>query len=125
MRALYVADTNPSPTGKRQLLAFALRDDGSLGPKKVLVDLAPDRGIDGMCMEATGRIFAAAGRAATGGIYVFSPSGEKLAFLRVPENVTNCTFGGADRRMLYITAGRSLYRVKTGVEGFAVLWPAN
>ncbi len=99
MRTLYVADTHPSPTGKRQLLAFALRDDGSLGPKRVLVDLAPDRGIDGMCMEAKVRIFAAAGRGATGGIYVFSPSGEKLAFLRVPENVTNCTFGGADRRM--------------------------
>jgi len=25
--------------------------------------------------------------------------------------------------MLYITAGRSLYRIPVGIEGFAVFWP--
>jgi len=122
MTTLYVADT--SRTGKRQLLAFPVRDDGSLGPKKVLVDFAPDRGIDGMCIDTKGRIFAAAGRGATGGIHVISPVGERLAFLSVPENVTNCTFGGSDGRTLYVTAGRSLYRIRTAVDGFAVFRPA-
>lgn len=28
-------------------------------PKKVLVDFSPDRGIDGMCIDAKGRIFGA------------------------------------------------------------------
>ena len=119
MKTLYVADSNPR--GKRQLLALPLREDGSLGPKRVLVDFAPDRGIDGMCIDQKGRIFGAAGRGATGGIHVFAPTGEKLAFLPVPEKATNCTFGGADRRTLYITAGKSLYRIQTAVEGFAVL----
>lgn len=121
MKTLYVADSNSR--GARQLLAYPLQADGSPGKKKVLHDFAPDRGIDGMCVDEAGRIFATAGRGRTAGVHVFSPEGKKLAFVAVPETPTNCVFAGRDRDILYITAGKSLYRVRLNTRGFAVFWP--
>ena len=42
------------------------------------------------------------------GVYVVSPEGEQLAFVRTPETATNCTFGDRDLRTLYVTAGKSV-----------------
>ena len=81
------------------------------------------RGIDGMSIDTKGNLFATAGREETAGVYVFSPEGKKLAFLPTPETPTNCCFGGDDFKTLYVTAGKSLYRVTTNVEGFAVFRP--
>jgi gluconolactonase len=48
------------------------------------------------------------------GVIVFSPAGEEIDFLPLPEKPTNLAFGtGVERNILYITAGRSLYRVAT------------
>ena len=76
-----------------------------------------------MTLDADGRIWATAGTKERAGIYVFTPAGKQLAFMPVPETVTNCAFGGKDRKMLYITAGKSLYRIPLSIEGFAVFWP--
>jgi sugar lactone lactonase YvrE len=35
----------------------------------------------------------------------------------MPEDPTNCTFGGKDRDVLYVTTITSLYRIKTAVHG--------
>jgi gluconolactonase len=121
LKTLYLADNNPK--GKRQLLAFPLNADGTVGAKKVLADFGKDRGIDGMCIDVKGNIYATAGQDSTGGVHVFSPEGKRLAFIPTPETPTNCVFGGKDRRTLYVTAGKSLYRIGLGVEGFAVYWP--
>jgi gluconolactonase len=121
MKTLYLADSNPK--GNQHLLAFTLRTDGTVGPKRLLHDFGRDRGIDGMCVDAKGNIYGAAGDGKKGGVYVFSPAGIRLAFIPVPETPTNCVFGGKDRKMLYVTAGKSLYLVRLKVPGFAVYWP--
>ncbi len=121
MKTLYLAESHPK--GDRLLLAFPLNEDGGVGAKKVLHDFGADRGIDGMCVDAKGNIYGTAGQGKTGGVYVFTSAGKKIGFLATPETPTNCVFGGADRKMLYVTAGRSLYRVHLNVEGFAVYWP--
>jgi gluconolactonase len=120
-KTLYVADSNPK--GKQQLLAYPLKEDGSVGPKKVLHDFGKMRGIDGMCCDVRGNIYGAAGQGKEGGVYVFSPEGKDLAFIPIPETPTNCVFGDADRKTLYVTAGKSLYRIKVRNEGYAVYWP--
>jgi gluconolactonase len=89
----------------------------------VLHDFGEDRGIDGMCIDVKGNIYATAGRAKTAGVTIFAPDGKKLGFIATPEDPSNCVFGGADRKMLYITAGKSLYRIQSTIEGFAVYWP--
>jgi len=121
MKTLYLAESNPG--GPQQLLAYPLKEDGGVGKKRLLYDFGKGRGIDGMCIDKKGNIYGAAGQGQTGGVYVFNPEGKRLAFIPVPEDPTNCVFGGKDRKMLYITAGRSLYRIPVGIEGFAVFWP--
>jgi gluconolactonase len=74
-------------------------------------------------VDVKGNIYGAAGDGKTGGIYVFNPEGKKLAFIAVPETPTNCVFAGKDRKTLYVTAGKSLYRIGLKIEGFAVFWP--
>jgi gluconolactonase len=121
MKTLYLAENDPK--GDRHLLAFDLKKDGSVDNKRVLHDFGKDRGIDGMCVDMKGNIYATAGVGKTGGVHVFSAKGKKLEFIPVPETATNCVFGGKDRKILYITAGRSLYRIPLAIEGFAVFWP--
>ena len=121
MKTLYLAESNPG--GPQQLLAYPLNEDGSVGKKRLLYDFGKGRGIDGMSIDKKGNIYGAAGQGRTGGVYVFNPEGKRMAFIPVPEVPTNCVFGGKDKKMLYITAGRSLYRIPVGIEGFAVFWP--
>ncbi len=121
MKTLYLAESHPK--GDRLLLAYPLKEDGSVGAKKVLFDFGADRGIDGMAIDVSGNLFATAGQGKTGGVWIFTPAGKKIGFVPTPETPTNCVFGGADRKMLYVTAGRSLYRVHLNAEGFAVFWP--
>jgi gluconolactonase len=121
MKTLYLADSHPK--GNRHLLAFPLKEDGRVGPKKLLHDFGKDRGIDGMSIDVKGNIYATAGQGKTAGVNVFAPSGKKIGFIPTPEDASNCVFGGRDRKMLYVTAGRSLYRIHLGIEGFAIYWP--
>jgi gluconolactonase len=123
MKTLYLADS--SHTGNRHLLAFELNADGGVGPKKVLHDFGTDRGIDGMCVAASGNIYATAGKGKTAGVHAFTPGGKKIGFIPTPETPSNCVFGDPDRKTLYITAGVSLYRIRVNEPGFAVFWPAG
>ncbi len=117
-KTLYVADSNSDPKEKRRLVAFQLKGDGSVGPMKQLFDFGADRGIDGMTVTTDGHIVATAGREKTAGVSVFTPEGIKVAFLPTPEHPTNCCFAGKAMKTLYITAGKSLYRVETSMTGF-------
>lgn len=137
-RFLFVADNcNDRHGGSRRLLRFGLRDDGTIvpGSRKVLYDWTGSRGPDGVKQDIEGRLYVAAGNtkpqppyeadtSRPGGIYVIDPKeGTLLQFLPVPsDEVTNCAFGGPDRRDLYITAGGTLYVVRTNTPG-RVCWP--
>jgi gluconolactonase len=134
---LFVADNNNNAKqGARKLYRFDLRKDGTVdfSSKKLLHDWGEGRGPDGMKQDEKGRIYVAAGLNKPnppfepapdkkGGIYVFDPDGKQLAFLPVPrDEVTNCAFGAEDRRTLYITAGGTLYSIRTTTPGNLV-WP--
>jgi gluconolactonase len=108
-RWLYVAESPPAPNGQRELRAYPIADDGSVGTYEVLHTFGPHRGIDGMCLDVEGNIVATAGweQSGPGGmIYVFSPTGRVLSTHPTPAPVnrpTNCAFGGPDMRTLYVT----------------------
>jgi sugar lactone lactonase YvrE len=121
MKTLYLAESDNK--GKRLLLSYPLDKDGNVGKRKELYDFGKDRGIDGMSVDEKGRIWATAGRDKTAGTYVFDAEGKKLGFVAIPETPTNCVFAGKDRSTLYVTAGKSLYRIETKAKGFAVYWP--
>ena len=123
-RTLYVAESPPAPQGRRELRAYAIGDDGTVGPYQVLHDFGENRGIDGMCLDADGHIVATCGwelGGPGGRIAVFSPNGEVLEEHPMPAPVkrpTNCTFGGADLTTLYVTdIDGHLHRARTERQG--------
>ena len=134
---LYVADNNNNTVGgARKLYRFELKSDGSvdLKSRKLIYDWKDGRGPDGMAIDVKGRLYVAGGRnkpnkfetnTNKGGIYVFSLAGKLLKFVHIPrDEVTNCAFGGKDLRTLYITAGGTLWTIRTAVRGRPV-WPTK
>ncbi len=121
-RTLYVAQSGREPEEKRELRAYPVRSDGSLGAFKVLYDFGTNRGIDGMCLDTEGNIIATAGwkRGGPGPmVYVFSPTGDVLEAHPMPvDRPTNCTFGDAELRTLYVTTIEGhLFRAYTERQG--------
>jgi gluconolactonase len=112
-KTLYVSDNGSK---RRALLAVSL-DEGGAGKERVLKEFGSGRGIDGMTVTTDGKIVAAAGSGPLGGVYVYQPDGTPVAFLAVPESPTNVEFAGPENRTLYITAGKSLYRIETTLTG--------
>ena len=138
-RHLFVADNNnDTKGGARKLWRFDLKKDGSvdLASKKLLHDWGMGRGPDGLKQDQQGRLYVAGGlnkpnppfepaADVKGGIYVFTPEGKQLDFLAVPtDEVTNCAFGGADLKTLYITGGGTLYSIRTTTPG-RVIYPSG
>jgi gluconolactonase len=131
-RYLYVADNNNNQVGgARKLWRFDLKSDGSADPKsrKLIFDWLDARGPDGLKMDRNGLLYVAAGLnkphppyetadKLKGGVYVISPEGKLIEFIPIPrDEVTNCAFGGPDLKTLYITAGGSLWSVRTRAPG--------
>ena len=133
---VYVADNNNKSDGNHHLLAFTVQNDGTLDQKRLLFDFGSGhRGIDGMTLDEKGHIYATAGGGAEGGIYVFGPRGENLAFIHTPGDPSNCVFGiGPEASTLYITAAGpkaaeaekpryALYRIRLKTPGYHVFPP--
>jgi dipeptidyl aminopeptidase/acylaminoacyl peptidase len=123
-KTLYVADSAARKDGPHLLVAYDVLPDGTCKRRAVLHDFQDGRGIDGMVLDTAGNIYATAGTGERTGVYVFSPAGEQLGFIRAPETATNCTFGDKDLRTLYITAGTSVYRVRLNAVGLLPYPPA-
>jgi len=116
-KTLYLAQHDPDPAKGRQLLAFPVNEDGTLGKKKELHDFKTERGIDGMTVAKDGTVVATAGSKEKAGIYFFDPEGKLLGIVSTPEDPSNCCFAGPGSKVLYITAGKSLYRVELTIGG--------
>jgi gluconolactonase len=126
-KTLYVAQSGRRPDEKRELRAYPVEGDLTLGKGRVLHDFGENRGIDGMCLDLEGNIVATAGWELGGPgpmIYVFSGSGEVLEQHPVPcKRPTNCAFGGAEMSTLYVTTTEGhLFRAQTKRRGW-VLYP--
>ncbi len=131
-RTLFVVDNQPL-IPVRKLFAFTLDKDGiPTGKKREFYDFGKGRGGDGMCIDEKDNIYVTAGanRLYTNqntdnpaGVYVFSPEGKHLGIIPIPEDmVTNCCFGGADLKTLYVTAGKTLWKIRCKNRG-QVVWP--
>ena len=114
----------PSHKGRMALMAYDLAPDGSAKFRNVLVDYAPQDGPDGLVVDAEGNLYVAVRDETRPGIVVYSPDGGELAYIPT-ELPTNVGFGrGSERKTLYITAGKSLYRIRLSKAGYE-LPPGN
>ncbi len=114
------ADKVQTPLRKQlmALSAYDLAPDGTAKFRKLLVDYAPFDGPDGLVCDKDGNLYVAVRAENRPGIYVYSPEGKELAYIKT-EPPTNVGFGrGKDAKLLYITAGSSLYRIRLNREGY-------
>jgi len=52
---------------------------------------------------------------------VISPQGELRGRIPISEDViTNLAFGGPDKKTLYVTAGKTLFKIQTAVAGYSL-----
>ena len=73
-------------------------------------------GPDGIRVDEHGNVWSSSHV----GIVVYSPSGERIGTVAVPEVVSNLCFGGDDGHDLFITASTSVYRVRTATRDAAL-----
>lgn len=127
-KTLYLVEANQTEGGARMLRAYDLQPDGSLKNMRVFHNFYPGRSADGICMDSQGNLYAAAGlnrRRGTSetldtkaGIHVFNPQGKLLKFYAIPEDtLTNCTFGGPGMKTIYVTAGKTLFKIQNDIAG--------
>ena len=106
---LYVADTGEPG----HIRAFDVVDGRGLANSRVFAVVSPGKS-DGFRADTEGNIFTSA----RDGVHMYSPEGELLGKILLPENaVANCCFGGPERNRLFITADKSLYSVVLNAQG--------
>lgn len=113
---LYVAETE---TGR--LLRYAVRPDGSVGPRETLATLEGPPGPDGMAVDTRGCLYVA--HWGGGRVVVLTADGRRAGEIATPgRNPTNVAFGGPGRETLYVAEAETgaVYRVPLGVQGLAL-----
>lgn len=123
-------------SGKRTIFKFAMRDDGTLGPREIFARFAGAEGYpDGMTVDAEGCLWVAFWDGWA--VRRFAPDGGELAIIETPvQRPTSVVFGGPQLDRLYITSARvgldqtalaaqplagALFLVEPGVTGIADL----
>jgi gluconolactonase len=127
-KTLYLVEANGAEGGARMIRAYDLGADGTVRNMRMHYNFYPGRSADGMSIDVQGNLYASAGMHRTRntsetldtqcGVYVISPEGKLLKFIPIPEDfITNNAFGGPDMKTLYVTAGKTLYKIHMDVPG--------
>jgi gluconolactonase len=107
-RTLYVGDV-----GNQMIYTFALGTDGAVDTTSMHTFVMTVSGtVDGMCVDCAGNLYAST----SNGVEVFSPAAARLGVVPTGES-SNCTFGGPDRKTIYVTSRSLLKYVTLAVPG--------
>jgi gluconolactonase len=121
-KKLYVIDTGftDNPDNACHIRVFDVDlPGGKLSNGKVFVEIAKPSITDGMKLDREGRVWCSVGWGDPNedGVRCYSPEGELVGKIHIPETVANLCFGGQQRNRLYICGSTSLYAVYTSVQG--------
>lgn len=96
-----IFDINPDGTVSKERVFAELKDPGKSGVP------------DGLKVDREGNVYSTG----AGGVWILSPAGKLLGRIPVPEMATNVAWGDKDYKTLYITASKSLYRIRLKIAG--------
>lgn len=104
-KVLYISDIKA-----KKIYRYRIQKNGTLTDKSLFCEM----GSDGMTIDCRGNVYLTNEK----GVTVFNPGGEQIEQIMVPQPWTaNVTFGGRDRKMLFITASAGIYTVQMNVCG--------
>ncbi|MFN8526840.1 MAG: SMP-30/gluconolactonase/LRE family protein [Chloroflexota bacterium] len=117
-KRVYIVDSGTP----KDIKVFDLVDGRKLTNGRVFVDMklnGKQVGPDGIRADIDGNIWASGSGAGQGydGVHVYSPEGDRIGQVCLPESTANLCFGGAKRNRLFITASQSVYAVYVNTRG--------
>ena len=116
---MYICDTGDP----KDIQVFDLVDGKTLRNKRQFTNMTiPGKGpgsADGIRADTDGNIWTGAGWGGAGydGVHVFTPAGERIGMIVLPEACANVCFGGSKRNRLFMAASQSIYAVYVGTRG--------
>lgn len=111
-KKFYVDDSK-----QRNIRVYDFQSDGTLANGRILGEEPGGKGEgvpDGMKLDRAGNLYVTG----PGGIWVWSPQGEHLGTILMPEQPANLAWGGANLDELYLSATTSVYKLKMSTQGF-------
>ena len=107
--SLYVGDV-----GNRQIHKLTLAADGTVNTASDQVFVtAKGQTVDGMCTDCAGNLYAST----QSGVEVYSMTSAAYIGTVMTGEASNCTFGGTDRRTLYVASRSAIEAVTLNVPG--------
>ena len=109
-KTLYVSDS-----ADKKWRSYPIKADGTLGAGRDFFKPASESksNPDGMTIDEQGNLYLTG----LGYIWIVNPEGNQLGKIKVDEFCSNVTFGGVDRKTLYITCKNVVYRLPMKVKG--------
>ena len=108
------------PSRQAEMLVYDVLGPGELSGGKTFCRVKQptgkdNTGADGITLDVNGNVYITTNL----GVQIFSPAGSYLGLVTFPEQPANVTFGDDDRKTMYVTARKGLYRVKMPIAGLA------
>ena len=121
---LYVVESLGTPY--RKIWAYDV-EEAALGNKRLFVDAEGPGAFDGIAIDVLGNVwcgFGGSSKPAPGndpasldGVRVYSPGGDALGHIHLPERCANLCFGGTKNNRLFMASSHSLYALHVNVQG--------
>lgn len=106
---------------QNKIWRLPLGADGTPGAPSLHIDGSQVAGglevPDGFCVDDDDNLYVTANHDRVRAIVVFNPAARPIGRIAFPANPSNCTFGGPDRRTLYVTTLHAIYEVAMGRPG--------
>jgi gluconolactonase len=118
-RDIQVFDVDGTKLKKRQQFVAMAMKKQSVDTRDGKREVGGNGGSDGIRCDVDGNVWSAAGWHGAGydGVHVFTPEGQRIGMILLPEICSNLCFGGAKRNRLFMTASTSVYAVYVETQG--------
>ena len=113
---VYIVDSRASP---RKIFAFDISHDGlKLTNQREVID-AGQGTPDGFRVDVHGNLWCGWGMGSDelDGVRIFTPQGEAIGHIALPERCANVCFGGRYRNRLFMAANHGLYSLYVNTQG--------
>jgi gluconolactonase len=113
-KKLYIVESRSQP---RRILVYDVNGD-KISNGKIFIDAGPHGTPDGFRCDIDGNLWCGWGMTAElDGVRVFTPAGEPIGHISLPERCANVCFGGVKRNRLFMAASHSLYSLYVNTQG--------